>query len=201
MASIETIVWHYFCYFVIQWCTSIHHLTGYSSTLYRLTRNHSTTMIYHLARDLDVSRKLSCVLLNLTNKTFSCNALFPSINVFFKAEQFIAKSLSLSFSWHPKDFLTMQFSLSLPYVGIRPDCPAWEQLSSVFGLVLRRKEASLSSTERLSFNQPGRSVICPCDEAGSGKSRHCSFWKAAREGLLIEQQYQVLAVIFPCCVL
>ena len=85
-------------------------------------------------------------------------------------------------------------SLSLPYVGIRPDCPAWEQLSSVFGLVLRRKEASLSSTERLSFNQPGRSVICPCDEAGSGKSRHCSFWKAAREGLLIEQQHQVLVV-------
>ena len=103
-----------------------------------------------------------------------------------------------------KTFSYNSLSLSLPYVGIRPDCPAWEQLSSVFGLVLRRKEASLSSTERLSFNQPGRSVICPCDEAGSGKSRHCSFWKAAREGLLIEQQYQVLAVkgcIFPCCVL
>ena len=101
-----------FCYFVIQWCTSIHHLTGYFSTLYRLTRNLSTTQIYHLARDLEVSRKLSCVLLNLTNKTFSCNALFPSITVFFKAEQFLAKSLSLSFSWHPKDFLTMQSTLT-----------------------------------------------------------------------------------------
>ena len=108
VASIETIVWHYFCHLVIQSCTGIHHLIGYFSTLYRLTRNLITTQINHLARDLDVSRKLSCVLLNLTNKTFSCNAMSSIIIVFFLTSgQFIAKSLSLSFSWHPKHFLTM----------------------------------------------------------------------------------------------
>ena len=128
-------------------------------------------------------------------KTFSCNALSPSITVFFKRNNFSQNHFHfLSLDIQKILLRCNPLSLSLPYVGIRPDCPAWEQLSSVFGLVLRRKEASLSSTERLSFNQPGRSVICPCDEAGSGKSRHCSFWKAAREGLLIEQQYQVLAV-------
>ena len=153
------------------------------------------------------------MLLNL-KKTFSCNALSPSITVFFKRNNFSQNHFHfLSLDIQKILLRCNPLSLSLPNVGIRPDCPAWEQLSSVFGLVLRRKEASLStctetctvlvlrrkeaslsSTERLSFNQPGRSVICPCDEAGSGKSRHCSFWKAAREGLLIEQQYQVLAV-------
>ena len=94
------------CY--IQSCTGIHHLIGYFSTLYRLTRFLITTQINHLARDLDVSRKLSCVLLNLSNKTFSCNAMSSIIIVFFLTSgQFIAKSLSLSFSWHPKHFLTM----------------------------------------------------------------------------------------------
>ena len=83
VAPIETIVWHFFCLLVIQCCTSIHHLTRYLSTLYRLTRNLSTTQIYHLARDLDVSRKLNCVLLNLKNKTFSCNAMSSTITVFF----------------------------------------------------------------------------------------------------------------------
>ena len=83
VASIETTVWRYFWHLVTQCCTSIHHLTRYLSTLYRLTRNLSTTQIYHLARDLDVSRKLNCVLLNLKNKTFSCNAMSSTITVFF----------------------------------------------------------------------------------------------------------------------
>ena len=113
-------------------------------------------MIYHLARDLDVSRKLSCVLLNLTNKTFSCNAMSVTITFFDKWKNFSQNHfhfLSLDIQNIFKNGNAL--SLSLPYVGIRPDCLAGEQLSSVLGLVLRKKEASLSS-ERLSFNQPGR---------------------------------------------
>ena len=156
---------------------------------------------------MSLENSVVCCLTWQTKHFLAMHCLLLSLFFFLKRMNFSQNNFHFLSLDIQKIFLRCNpLSLSLPYVGIRPDCPAWEQLSSVFGLVLRRKEASLSSTERLSFNQPGRSVICPCDEAGSGKSRHCSFWKAAREGLLIEQQYQVLAVkckrsIFPCCVL
>ena len=201
----------------MQWCSSIHHITGYSSTLYRLTRNLSTTMIYHLARDLDVSRKLSCVLLNLTNKTFSCNAycIVSFYHCFFLKRNNFSQNhfhfLSLDIQ---KIFLRCNpLSLSLPYVGIRPDCPAWEQLSSVFGLVLRRRKPHYQLVLRLVLylywgeRKPHyhQQKDCPSTNLAVQWSVHVTKQEAEKVDIavlgklgekvfLIEQQYQVLAV-------
>ena len=164
---------------VIHICTNIHHHTGYFSTFYRLTRNLALhRFITLLGTLMSLENSIVCCLTWQTKHFLAMHCFLLSL-FFLKRNNFSQNHFHFLSLDIQKIFLRCNLlSLSLPYVGIRPDCPAWEQLSSVFGLVLRKKEASLSS-ERLSFNQPGRWVICPCDEAGSGKSRHCSFWKAA----------------------